>query len=458
MSEDNIGRKRKLRGAHRASSTRLRKSVSDLLASFDTSSLDVLVPKLNQFKISIQEKLQILRVLDNDIIDLVDEDNIDKEVEECDICRETLQLTLENIERTLINLPSITSVTPVSSVSTSPVSSPASTLDQLSSDTISVEQASQPSTSTATEASSNVGTLPGPTENSSQVPGHSTAVPVNPMHGNNPVENTPIQPVNNASRVKLPKLFINKFSGDPSKWNSFWDTFEASVHNNSFLAPIDKFNYLKSYMEGAAAESIEGLSLTNANYEEAITILKSRFGNKQQIINRHMNILLNLPSVSSENNVKGLRQLHDTVQSNIRSLKNVGVTSESYGYLLCSMLMSKLPSSLQLVVSRAVKEYEWNLDKLLDSFKQELEARERIAESTNKEPKKNHGPGSAASLTTGSHLSCTYCKGSHPSKDCTTVANPTDRQNILRNTGRCFVCLRKDHKSKLQLNSEMSFV
>ena len=53
-------------------------------------------------------------------------------------------------------------------------------------------------------------------------------------------------------------------------------------------------------MDGAAAESIAGLSLTNANYEEAIVILKSRFGNKQQIINRHMDILLNLPSVNSK--------------------------------------------------------------------------------------------------------------------------------------------------------------
>ncbi|CAB3986454.1 Hypothetical predicted protein [Paramuricea clavata] len=39
--------------------------------------------------------------------------------------------------------------------------------------------------------------------------------------------------------------------------------------------PIDKLNYLKSFMDRAAAESIAGLSLTNANYEEAIVILKS---------------------------------------------------------------------------------------------------------------------------------------------------------------------------------------
>ncbi|CAB4041796.1 Hypothetical predicted protein, partial [Paramuricea clavata] len=240
---------------------------------------------------------------------------------------------------------------------------------------------------------------------------------------------------------------ISRFSGDPSQWNPFWDTFEASIHNNPSLAPIDKFNYLKSFMDGAAAESIAGLSFTNANYEEAIVILKSRFGNKQDILlNLDMDILLNLPSVNSENNLKGLRQLHDTVQSHIRSLKSMGVAPESYGSLLSSMLMSKLPTNLQLVDSRVVKENEWNLDKVLNTLQQELEARERIkVPATNKDFKKYHG--SASALMAGNNPSCTYCRGSHPSKDCTTVTSPAARQDILRKTGRCFVCLRKDHIS-----------
>lgn len=87
-------------------------------------------------------------------------------------------------------------------------------------------------------------------------------------------------------------------------------------------------------MDGVAAEPIMGLSLTNANHEEAIFILKSRFGSKQQIINRHMDILLNLLSVTSETNPKGLRQLHDTVQSHMRSLKSMGVAPKSYSSLL----------------------------------------------------------------------------------------------------------------------------
>ena len=113
---------------------------------------------------------------------------------------------------------------------------------------------------------------------------------------------------------------LKKFNGNHSKWISFWDTFEASVHKNENLLPIDKFNYLISLLEWSAAEAISVLTLTASNYDEPIEILKGRFGNKQQIINRHMEILLNLDSVTSHHNMRSLRKLHDTVESNVKSL------------------------------------------------------------------------------------------------------------------------------------------
>ena len=61
-------------------------------------------------------------------------------------------------------------------------------------------------------------------------------------------------------------------------------------------------------MEGAAKEAI---ALTAANYDEAITTLKKRFGSKQQIMNKHMDALLKINSVASCTDVKGLRGLYD---------------------------------------------------------------------------------------------------------------------------------------------------
>ena len=179
------------------------------------------------------------------------------------------------------------------------------------------------------------------------------------------------------TQVKLPKLELKKFDGDQSKWISFWDTFEASMHKNSSLSAIDKFNNLISLLERSAAEAVSGLTLTASNYDEAVELLKARFGNKQQIINRHMEILLSLDCVTSHHNIKDLRQLFDTLESNVRSLKALGVPHESYGSLLSSILMNKLPQDFRLVVTREMGDGDWQLDRLLAIFKRELEARER---------------------------------------------------------------------------------
>ena len=247
----------------------------------------------------------------------------DEEIHQCDICRENLQLALENIEGAL-RTRSMPSSAPVSNV-TLPVQVQPPTSPQQSS----ACTTSQPGTSNEYETpilkQSSLSNMNHP-KSVEYVPTPPTSAPPENLGGQ-----PPAQLNNHVGQVKLPKLILKKFSGDPSQWNSFWDTFETSIHNNPSLAPID--NYLKSLMDGAAAEPIMRLSLTNANYEEAILILKSRFGNKQQIINRHMDILLNLPSVSSETNLKGLRQLHDTVQSHMRSLKSMGMAPESYGSL-----------------------------------------------------------------------------------------------------------------------------
>ena len=48
-------------------------------------------------------------------------------------------------------------------------------------------------------------------------------------------------------------------------------------------------------MEGTAASTIQGLSLSEANYDSALELLKGRFGKPQQIISAHMDELLKIP-------------------------------------------------------------------------------------------------------------------------------------------------------------------
>ena len=45
------------------------------------------------------------------------------------------------------------------------------------------------------------------------------------------------------------------------------------------LDVVQKSTYLRSYLQGPALQAINGLTLTNSNYTEALKILKDIFGN-----------------------------------------------------------------------------------------------------------------------------------------------------------------------------------
>lgn len=145
------------------------------------------------------------------------------------------------------------------------------------------------------------------------------------------------------TRVKLPKFQLRPFSGDLIQWTSFWDSFQTAVHNNGQLSEIEKFNYLNSLLEHTAREAISGFALTAANYHQAICLLKKGFGGKQQIVDKHLEVLFNIDPVVSGNNVRGLRHLFDTATSHICSLQSLNVHPATYACTFCPKLLTKLP-------------------------------------------------------------------------------------------------------------------
>ena len=66
--------------------------------------------------------------------------------------------------------------------------------------------------------------------------------------------------------VKLPSIDIPKFSGELTEWPTFLDSFEATIDTCSDLDDVQKFTYLRSYLQGPALQATNGLTLTNSNY------------------------------------------------------------------------------------------------------------------------------------------------------------------------------------------------
>ena len=370
-----LHRKKRVRGGHRASVTKMVRKAEELLAADPPDAA-----RLAQIKLSLQEKLVVLKGLDAEIVELVEEDAVTEEIEQADAFKEEAYAVMIKIDQR------------------APQTAPSTTFD-------SARSATRPDLSGATH-----------------------------------------------SKVRLPKLTIQPFTGELTKWTTFWDSFQTAIDHNTSLSEVEKFNYLRSLLEGPALEAISGLTLNAANYKEAVAVLQKRFGNKQNIIARHMDALLKVDSIASDSNLKGLRRLHDTVESQVRGLRSLGVAPESYGSLLSSVLMSKLPGEIRLIISRVVGEESWELDKLLETLEQELRARERAAVDTPAPQRKAVKiPSSAAALLTGGtdgKPSCCYCHQPHYSNSCEKVRSLEERKVALRKSGRCFVCLRRGHISR----------
>ena len=101
--------------------------------------------------------------------------------------------------------------------------------------------------------------------------------------------------------VKVPKFTLKNFTGDPLEWKTFQETYEAALGENESLSEIEKFTYLRGYLQGKTNQAIEGFPLTSENYKRAWELLKERYGNPQLIILCHMNNLMKLDKVNRAN-------------------------------------------------------------------------------------------------------------------------------------------------------------
>ena len=177
--------------------------------------------------------------------------------------------------------------------------------------------------------------------------------------------------------ASLPKLELPTFSGDVTKWPSFWDQFSAVI-DGSDLPEVSKFVYLLSLLTAEAKLSVKGLTISAAHYQIAKDILVQRYGRKERIIFTHVQQLRNITvpgNITCENTV--LWKLQDELLAHVRSLEALGVTGDQYGVILTPLILSRLPQDVRLECSREGEGRERDLDWLLTFLASEINRRER---------------------------------------------------------------------------------
>ncbi|XP_054278588.1 uncharacterized protein LOC128997031 [Macrosteles quadrilineatus] len=296
--------------------------------------------------------------------------------------------------------------------------------------------------------------------------------------------------------LSLPKLQLNQFDGDVKNWIRFWGQFKKD-HEDPDLEPEDKFQYLiQSLKPGSSPrELVESFPPSGTNYVKALEQLKARFGRDDFLIEVYVRELLSLvlQQVTLGPNTK-LCRLYDKLETQLRALETLGVTSDKYASMLYPLVESALPeeplqawerhrsSKLPHTPSTSTLSDDKSsnfLQELLDFLKAEVESEERLAlarssfksatpgENNSKcssqkrrsavhEPRQSE-PTVAALLTTGTEgprrlvSNCTYCsKGGHNAQDCFYFQQLTldGRKKHLRKKNCCFVCLKQGHTAK----------
>ena len=66
------------------------------------------------------------------------------------------------------------------------------------------------------------------------------------------------------------------------------------------------------------------------------------------MISSHMEALTKIPKVASTSKVKWLRSLYEPVESHVRGLEYIEISSEMYGCFLTPIIMQKLPEEFRI--------------------------------------------------------------------------------------------------------------
>jgi len=141
-------------------------------------------------------------------------------------------------------------------------------------------------------------------------------------------------------RVKLPPLVVSKFEGSVTDFLiRFWSTFCEEIDKTS-IPSTSKFSYLKELLSPKIRSLIEGLPFSSEGYERAKAILKSKYGNTSEIVNEHINMIMNLPIISGSHPFR-IYEFYENLVRHIQALETMGKLSSVNGYTRA--ILDRLP-------------------------------------------------------------------------------------------------------------------
>uniref|UniRef100_A0A914NI52 CCHC-type domain-containing protein n=1 Tax=Meloidogyne incognita TaxID=6306 RepID=A0A914NI52_MELIC len=273
--------------------------------------------------------------------------------------------------------------------------------------------------------------------------------------------------------TRLPELKMDPFYGDPKKWTTFWQLFSANIDSRP-MDNIRKMSYLLTFLRGPAKDLVAGFVLTNENYNRALDLLKSRYGNSRAITEALEAELMNLtpPNDSSHS----LRAFVDSVERICRQLEAFGTMDQSP--FVSTVIKTKLPQSIvaKLIEKERYSQVRWDSTRLRQELCNLVEICEEVRvfsqlkvrhqgdpivppvhQRNDYRPRTGHTeqlysfcaqtrPIRSRQLPPQGKRYCSLCnEGIHFPSECPSYTTPQARFQRLKEQRRCFRCLGEGH-------------
>eukprot|EP00795_Rhopilema_esculentum_P015931 gene15931-biopygen5314 len=143
-----------------------------------------------------------------------------------------------------------------------------------------------------------------------------------------------------ATFSKLPELRVTPFKGTITDWIRFENMFTSQVLSKGFSDEV-KFEYLLEMVNPRVRDKIANLKPGKVGLETAWERLKKEYGQRNAVINTHIDEIVNLPTIKGVNYEK-IQEFYDKLTKNYDALLTLDEENMLRGFVMTTL--NKLPN------------------------------------------------------------------------------------------------------------------
>lgn len=274
--------------------------------------------------------------------------------------------------------------------------------------------------------------------------------------------------INSFSMFQLPKRTFPTFSGNIVEWQGFEDLFQSILSHAPDLPDVERFEYLKTSLNGEALSLVSHLALTSGNYKSAWALLRARYGNKRDLARIHLVALLKPHGVKWDDS-SSIKTAINTILEHTSALDNLEFVTRQWSPILIHIFENRLDYELRARWEHIVGDkHNPQLSEFIDFLRSHVRSAEvhlhnsvtsynstkptvKLSQGITSKPR--YGTSQKVLATSSNQPSpvatCPLCKKSHFIRKCQSFLDqgPNERYTIAKNHQLCINCLGFGHTS-----------